>query len=57
LYDLQNIINGDVQKIIDELMAVRQQEMFQVVSRELVNNLRDEDGTEVTLYLQNLGWE
>jgi len=45
------------EKIIDELMAVRQQEMFQVVSRELVNNLRDEDGTEVTLYLQNLGWE
>lgn len=45
------------EKIIQELISLKQQDLFQVVSRELVNKLRDEDSTEITLYLQNLGWE
>jgi peptide chain release factor 1 len=32
LYDLQNIINGDVQKIIDELMLVENTEKLKMAS-------------------------
>ena len=35
LYDLQNIINGDVQKIIDELMLVENTEKLKVASETL----------------------
>lgn len=45
------------EKILSELMAVKQQELFQVVSMQIVKELRDEDNTEISLYLQNLGWE
>ncbi|MBO6534448.1 MAG: peptide chain release factor 1, partial [Muricauda sp.] len=32
LYDLQNIINGDIQKIIDELMLVENTEKLKEAS-------------------------
>ncbi len=45
------------EKIVNELMSVKQQELFQVISMQIVKELREEDNSEVTLYLQNLGWE
>jgi parvulin-like peptidyl-prolyl isomerase len=40
--------------ISQRLYAVKQQNMFKVVSERIIKDLRE--GTEITLYLQNLGW-